>query len=295
MQLSPDIYEMTSKNTLSNSSPRKLSIVIPAYCEENRLALTTAEVISAANETLDNFEVIIVNDGSTDGTRDVANCLAAEHDVVSVIHLERNQGVGAAYKAGLEQARFDFISLVPGDRAFEKSGLIDVFGAVGHAEMIISYRANPRARSPVRRLLSRICTMQLRITTRCWLRDGHSLYVWPVHLARRINTPVDYSYHLVTLVALLQQVSTYVELPVTLAPKPDESSRVMDWRVISSLAWRLSVLMLKSFVKLGVTPPKAVVVSPDARSRRPRLLVESAATDPKQSVDKPTQKLTGLN
>lgn len=252
---------MTSDHTL-HSNPRRLSIVIPAYCEEKRLALTTEEVISAARNTLTDFEVIIVNDGSTDGTREVAEQLAAAHDIVSVIHFEHNRGVGAAYKAGLEQARFENISLVPGDRAFEKSGLIDVFNAVGKADMVISYRANPRARSPVRRLLSRICTMQLRIATRCWLRDGHSLYVWPVALARRIKTPADYSYHLVTLVNLLQQVPTYIEVPVMLTPKPDEYSRVMHWRIISTLAWRLSILTLKSFITLGRHRPKALKFPP---------------------------------
>ena len=255
-----------NQQSTQNHSPRRLSIVIPAYCEEERLALAANEVISAASETLDDFEVIIVNDGLTDGTRVVADSLAAAHDAVSVIHFEKNRGVGAAYKAGLESARFENISLVPGDRAFARSGLVDVFGAVGQADMIISYRANPRARSPVRRLLSRICTMQLRLTTRCWLRDGHSLYVWPVKLARKVVTPADYSYHLVTLVTLLQQVNTYAELPVILTPKPDEYSRVLSLKVVSTLAWRLSLLTLKSLSRFGTPRPKALVIFAETRN-----------------------------
>lgn len=270
---------MISNPQTAQNLHRRLSIVIPAYCEEERLALTTLEVISAASETLDDFEVIIVNDGSTDGTREVADNLAAAHDAVSVIHFEKNRGVGAAYKAALECARFENISLVPGDRAFDMSGLMAVFGAVGEADMVISYRANPRARSTVRRLLSRICTVQLRITTRCWLRDGHSLYVWPVKLARSIKTPADYSYHLVTLVNLLQQVSSYVEVPVTLTPKPDEYSRVLSWRVVSTLAWRLSILTLISITKLGSQRPKAVIISYETDSSC--LPVEPTAADPK--------------
>lgn len=243
------------------TTPRRLSIIIPAYSEEKRLGLTTNDVLSAAKEKLHEFEVIIVNDGSTDGTREVADRLARENKEVSVIHFERNQGVGAAYKAGLERAKFDFLSLVPGDRAFEKSGLLDMFSAVGQADMIISYRANPRARAPIRRLLSKICTLQLRITTRCWLRDGHSLYVWPVALARTIKTPADYSYHLVTLVNLLQRVSSYAEISVKLTPKPDVHSRVLAWRVVTTLAWRLSMLTLKSLLRLDATRPRVVTIS----------------------------------
>ena len=100
--------------------------------------------------------------------------------------------------------------------------------------------------------------MQLRITTRCWLRDGHSLYVWPVKLARSIDIPPDYSYHLVTLVSLLQKVASYAELPVTLTPKPDEYSRVLRLGVVLTLAWRLSLLTLASFARIGTPPPKRI-------------------------------------
>jgi hypothetical protein len=258
---------------------KRLSIVIPAYCEEERLALATEEVISAASETLDEFEVIIVNDGSTDATGEVADRLAATYPMVSVIHFNHNQGVGAAYRAGLKRARFENLSLVPGDRPFERSGLVRVFGAVGLADMVISYRVNPRARTPVRRLMSRVFTTQLGITTRCRLRDGHSMYVWPVELARRIQTPPGYAYHLVTMVKLLQQVSTYAEVPVILTPKPDASSRVLRWGVVSALAWRLSLLTLESLRYIGEPRPRAVPV-PEPRFALPLPGSEGLAIEP---------------
>ena len=248
---------------------RNLSIVIPAYCEEENLAPTTEEAIYAASATLNDFEIIIVNDGSTDNTSKIADCLAAVHDCVSVIHFETNQGVGAAYQAALRRARFEYISLVPGDRAFEVTGLLAVFGAVGKADMIISYRINPTARSPLRRLLSRLCTLQLGLTTRCKLQDGHSLYVWPVGLALEIVAPVDYSYHLVTLVTLMQKVSSYAEIPVILNPKPDESSRVLSWKVVSTLAWRLSVLTMKSILRIRSSRPKKIFIVDSIKNSRP--------------------------
>lgn len=252
-------YQTQTRFSHAKSIYRKeLTIVIPAYCEEERLADTTHDVIFAAKQTLDAYEIIIVNDGSTDKTADVANHLANCHECVRVIHFQKNCGVGAAYRIGLAQAKYANISLVPGDRAFELSGVITVFQAVGQADMVISYRENPQARSPIRRVLSRICTFQLRLTTRCWLHDGHSLYVWPVALARKVKTPADYSYHLVTLVTLLQKVSSYVEVPVTLTPKPDASSRVLHWRVVYTLASRLTRLTLKSMLLVGKPRPVCV-------------------------------------
>ncbi|MCQ8782811.1 glycosyltransferase family 2 protein [Mangrovibrevibacter kandeliae] len=245
---------------------RELSIVIPAYFEEERLEQTTLEAVEAAEATLDAFEIIIVNDGSTDGTGAIADRLAAADPRISVIHFPVNRGVGAAYRAGLAQARFANLTLVPGDRAFEPSGVHRLFQAVGQADMIISYRANPAARIPIRRLLSRICTFQLRLTTRCQLKDGHSLYVWPVAEARKVRTPPDYSYHLVTLVTLLQRVRSYAEVPVTLTPKPDEQSRVLRWGVVLTLARRLSILTVRSFLRFYMPKPRRIeVVSPSSR------------------------------
>jgi dolichol-phosphate mannosyltransferase len=222
--------------------------VIPAFCEEDRLERTAREALAAARNTLEEFEIIIVDDGSTDGTSDIADRLACALKCVSVVHFPENRGVGAAYQAGLARARYSKISLVPGDHAFEQSGLEAVFRAAGTADMVISYRCNPAARSPIRRLLSVICNQLLRLTTRCPLRDGHSLYVWPVDLARQVQTPPDYSYHLVTLVSLLRRVKSYTEVPVCLTPKPDAHSRVLRWRVVWTLGWRLSNLLIQSLL-----------------------------------------------
>jgi len=96
---------------------RELTIVVPALNEARRLAITVEEVIQAAQRHLSAFEVIIVNDGSTDGTGDVADALAARYPWVTVIHHSTNLGVGAAYHAALRLARgttrFTFRGLTP--------------------------------------------------------------------------------------------------------------------------------------------------------------------------------------
>ncbi len=222
----------------------QLSIVVPALNEEGRLAVTVQEAIRTAQKHLDAFELIIVNDGSTDGTFEAAEQLALRFPCVSVVHFPENRGVGAAYYEGLRLARFPYLTLIPGDNAFRQSGLEAMFPLVGRHEMIISYRANPRARTPLRLLLSRCCTTAMRMLTGCPIRDAHSLYVFPVAKARQTPRNAGYGYHIETLAALLRGGLSYAEVPVLLNPRPDSSSKVMRPGVLLRLMATMTRLYL---------------------------------------------------
>jgi glycosyltransferase involved in cell wall biosynthesis len=237
------------------SRSRALSIIVPAFNEARRLQTTVDGVIAAASTALDHYEVIIVNDGSSDDTAAIADQLAASRPHVSAIHHPVNRGVGAAYRSGLAAARYTFINLVPGDNAFQPGCLADFFALVGRADLIVSYRQNVSARSTARLGLSIIFSTLLRFATRLPIRDGHSLYIWPVDLARKIPVPDDYRYHMTSLAALLQMVPTYAETPVQLTPNPDASSRVFRPRVVFGSGLTMLRLILKNRLGPGSRAP----------------------------------------
>ncbi len=73
------------------------SLIIPAYNEETRLRETLETTISYVKSNYSNFEILVVDDGSTDGTRDVVRSF----DSVKLIELGTNQGKGAAVRKGI--------------------------------------------------------------------------------------------------------------------------------------------------------------------------------------------------
>lgn len=212
-----------------------LTVIVPAWNEEGRLATTVEEVVLAAERHLRAYEIIIVDDGSIDRTAAVAKSLAARFSFIRVMHHATNRGVGAAYYTGLSLARHPYLTLVPGDNAFHVSGLDAVFALVGTVEMVVSYRANPRARTPFRRLLSRCCTLGMRLVSGRPIRDAHSLFVFPVAEARQVRRNNGYGYHIETLSTLLRGGMPYAEVPVVLNPRPDCSSKVMRLGVLLRL------------------------------------------------------------
>jgi len=223
---------------------KKLTIVVPAFNEEERITTTVREAYAAARRYLDDFELIVVDDGSTDMTYQRA--VAAGRELgpeVRVAQQPANHGVGAAYLLGLHNARYPYISLIPGDNAFKQSGIERLFNAVGTAEMLITYRVNMEARTPLRRLLSRLATFLVRLIAGRRIKDAHSMYVFPVRMAREIEISPGYSYHLETLCRLLRRVNSVSEIPVDLNPKPDASSGVMKPRTMLILGWAMSRML----------------------------------------------------
>ncbi len=93
----------------------KISVVIPAYNIENYISATIESVLA---QTYDNIEIVIVNDGSKDGTAGILDEYAAKHSCIKVIHKE-NGGVTSARLRGVQEATGEWIGFVDGDDLLE--------------------------------------------------------------------------------------------------------------------------------------------------------------------------------
>jgi len=125
------------------------SAVLPAYNEEALIADTASAVAEVLGQITDDFEVIVVNDGSRDRTRAVVEELAASVPTIRCINHEVNRGYGEALKTGFSAATKDSIFLTDGDRQFDVRELKQFVPELERADFIIGYR-NPRRDSTVR-------------------------------------------------------------------------------------------------------------------------------------------------
>jgi glycosyltransferase involved in cell wall biosynthesis len=99
----------------SNSGSHSLSVFFPAYNDEDSIANLIQEAMEVASRTTNNYEVIVINDGSTDGTAAVLNELASGEPRLRVIHHPRNRGYGGALRSGFESATKDLVFYTDGD------------------------------------------------------------------------------------------------------------------------------------------------------------------------------------
>ena len=122
----------------------RLSYFFPAHNEEANLEGLVLEALETLPALADEFEIIAVNDGSKDRTREIADRLAAEHpDVVRVVHHEVNRGYGGALRSGFEASRFELLAFTDGDRQFKVADLgrlTERLVADDHPDVVVGYR-----------------------------------------------------------------------------------------------------------------------------------------------------------
>src|SRR6187431_1599664 len=124
------------------SYSRSVSVFVPAYNEVGNLAPTVDTVTRALEETVDDYEIIVVNDGSTDGTAEVADALAAANPYVVVLHNPGNMGLGYGWIRAIKAARMASFVFIPGDNSWPYPSLRDLFGTMGEADIVTSYPIN---------------------------------------------------------------------------------------------------------------------------------------------------------
>ncbi len=91
----------------------KLSVIIPVYNERENIANFLTEVIEYCKNFSFPYEIIVVNDGSSDGTAEILSDFKDEH--IKIIHHKHNIGNGGAVKTGIRNARGDYVIMIDGD------------------------------------------------------------------------------------------------------------------------------------------------------------------------------------
>lgn len=119
--------------------PPRLSLVLPAYNEATRLADGIPKLLDVIPR--DETEVIVVDDGSTDGTAEVARRQLAELPRRVLLRLPKNSGKGAAVRAGVVEASGEVIAYLDADMATDPQDLIHLVGALRVSPVAVGSRA----------------------------------------------------------------------------------------------------------------------------------------------------------
>jgi len=105
------------------SMPAGLSVFFPAHNDSGTIASMVIRTVKAAAELTPDFEIIIVDDGSGDGTADIADELAHTYPQVRAVHHPRNRDYGAALRTGFRAATKDLIFYTDGDAQYDPAEL----------------------------------------------------------------------------------------------------------------------------------------------------------------------------
>jgi glycosyltransferase involved in cell wall biosynthesis len=140
---------------LPDHNQPEISVVVPAYNEVESLPVLFTELRAALESAGRTWEMIVVDDGSTDGTREALDAEAARDDRVRAVVLECNAGQSAALAAGLSCVRGSIVVTLDADLQNDPADLPRLLAALEHADVVSGVRSQ-RQDSWVRLVSSRI-------------------------------------------------------------------------------------------------------------------------------------------
>ena len=143
------------------SDPPLLSAVVPAYNEVESLPSLLAELRTALDATKRSWELVLVDDGSTDGTAALLLSEAANDPRLVIVRFEKNAGQSAALAAGLARARGDVVVTLDADLQNDPADIPTLLAALAGADVVSGVRAK-RNDSWVRRVSSRVANATRR-------------------------------------------------------------------------------------------------------------------------------------
>lgn len=121
-----------------------ISIIVPVFNEEQNLLILYKKIISAFENLNKNFEIIFIDDGSSDKSFRVLEEIKAIDTRIRVIKFYKNYGQTSALAAGLFYARGDFILTIDADLQYNPRDLIRIFKELENNDVVITYRVNRR-------------------------------------------------------------------------------------------------------------------------------------------------------
>ena len=150
--------------------PPSITVFFPCYNEQANVARVTQQALEVLEGLQADYEVIIVDDGSSDGTGPVANQMAVRHPRVRVIHHPHNLGYGAALQSGFRAATKDLIFSTDGDGQFDLKELPPLLPLMAEYDIVSCYRMN-RQDNLVRRMNGWLWTKVTGLLFSLRLRD----------------------------------------------------------------------------------------------------------------------------
>jgi glycosyltransferase involved in cell wall biosynthesis len=143
--------------------PAGLSVFFPAYNDSGTIASMVIRAVTAASALTDDYEVIVVNDGSADATPEIVDELARTYSHVRAVHHPANRGYGGALQTGFRSATKELIFYTDGDAQYDPAELAVLWREMGpEIDLVNGYkisRADPLHRIVIGRMYHHIVSV----------------------------------------------------------------------------------------------------------------------------------------
>jgi glycosyltransferase involved in cell wall biosynthesis len=225
--------------TRAKETSHSLTVFVPALNEERHIEAAVRTILHALSASVESYEIIVVNDGSTDQTPRLIDRLARLNNRVRALHHPERRGLGAAYMTAVDEARKEYFVFIPGDDSWPHDSILELFRNLGRADVITSYATNPWARRGglARRFLSSGYTVLLNILHGLNLQYYNGLTIYPIAFLR--TKPIQtfgFGFAAEALLHAIYRGMTYIEIALPIQELEGGISKAVTLKNIVSVA-----------------------------------------------------------
>lgn len=148
-----------------------ISVFFPAYNDGGTIASMVLSALIVLRELTPDYEVIVVNDGSSDYTGEVLDELGKRYERVRVIHHEKNKGYGGALRTGFASATKDYVFYTDGDAQYDVRDLRSLWVAMGERVDVVNGYKVSRSDPIYRKVIGRMYHWLAKLAFGLRLRD----------------------------------------------------------------------------------------------------------------------------
>jgi len=212
-----------------------ISIVIPAFNEEQHIEQTVLGVIDLLDSSLGrDSEILVFDDGSTDGTGAIAEDLSRRYPFIRTFHFEQNQGLGHVARSAIREAGKDYIMWHTGDGSNDSQSLVPAMRSIGKADIIVAYMENQDERTWIRSAISRSFVALYNVLFHLKLKYYNGPSIFPCEVLRGLSIKSrGHEFWAEIMVRCLKLGLTYIEMPFVHNPPTENALATVRVRNVS--------------------------------------------------------------
>ena len=133
----------------------QVTVIIPALNEEFCIAGAIQNVVDAYKKLSVHGEIIVINDGSSDNTLEIAETIAQSFSNILIISHNDPKGIGSSFWEGVRKSHGEMVTIIPGDNEVDSYEILRYLPLMDEVDIIVPFFFNPQVRSLKRRIISK--------------------------------------------------------------------------------------------------------------------------------------------
>ncbi len=232
--------------TADRTSTPTISAVVPVYNEENNVESAVTTLMGVLSKGFNDYEILIIESGSTDLTAEIADKLASSDPHIRVIHQINREGLGSAIRLGFANSTMDYVLYMDGDEPFDVAEISKIIPLLGENDVIIGYRIGERE-SFKRKLFSEVYNGLIQFFFRLNVKDvNFSMKVVSRSLIKKLKLRANGCFYDAELVAEIRRTGVDIhELGFIYTPRVHGESSLDKPSVIINILIEMFEYLLK--------------------------------------------------